>query len=84
MVPDFIDDNMLQEETTEMRALHGHNSRRPEGYLGFQGKRVEHGFEGTDGQAKGTGKSYECFFKQDIWFVFPGCFLVILIQVELS
>lgn len=42
-----------------MRALHGHNSRRPDGYLGFQGRRVEHGFEtgqGADGQAMGTGK----------------------------
>jgi len=51
---------MFQEGSTEMSALHGHNSRRPEGYLGFQGKRVEHGFESsqpTDGQAKGTGMS---------------------------
>lgn len=47
-----------QEGTTELRALHGHNSRRPDGYLGFQGRRVEHGFEtgqGADGQAMGTG-----------------------------
>jgi len=51
---------MLQEGTIEMSALHGHNSRRPEGYLDFQGKRVEYGFQSsqaTDGQAKGTGKS---------------------------
>lgn len=44
-----------------MRALHGHNSQRPEGYLGFHGRRVEHRFEssqGTAGQAIGTGKSY--------------------------
>jgi hypothetical protein len=43
-----------------LRALHGHNSRRPEGYLGLQGRRVEHRFEsnqGTDGQAMGTGTS---------------------------
>lgn len=51
---------MLQEGATEMSDLHGHNSRRPEGYLAFQGKRDEHQFEssqGTDGQAKGNGKS---------------------------
>lgn len=45
-----------------MSALHGHNSRRPEGYLGFQGKRVEHRFEssqGVDGQAQGIGKSHD-------------------------
>ncbi|KAG0590671.1 hypothetical protein KC19_1G118100 [Ceratodon purpureus] len=44
--------------TTELRALHGHNSRRPNGYLGLLGRRVEHGFESglrKDGQAMGTG-----------------------------
>ena len=78
---------MLQEGTTELRSLHDHNSRRPEGYLGYKGRRVENGFasgQGTDGQAMDTGKRRrKSSFRSHLvlittwkmlhWFIFNFC-----------
>nr|XP_024366973.1 testis-expressed protein 10-like isoform X2 [Physcomitrium patens] len=41
------DSNIKQDSTMELRALHGHNSRRPDGYLGFQRNRIENVFDSS-------------------------------------
>lgn len=51
----------------ELRALHGHNSRRPDGYLGFQRNRIENVFDSSqvaDCHSNAVGKFNVRFFSE--------------------